>query len=167
MSSQDMQTIIALSVSIQLPQDLLSSLNCIDSCHLCHESPSVVQFLNEQGFCSLCRAPAPSPLCPNSSPSGLLMLPRLQKRCQAKARWKHLPSDRVFGPQCRGCAWARASSVPGRPCWAVTYLGMSEGSKRSRPGDQGFRWQDYAVPSCAQGKFEPLLVCNASFIRGH
>lgn len=27
----------------------------IDSCHVCHQAPAVVQFMNEQGFCSACK----------------------------------------------------------------------------------------------------------------
>lgn len=29
-------------------------LSSLDSCHVCHRSPSIVQFGNEQGFCALC-----------------------------------------------------------------------------------------------------------------
>lgn len=51
-----MGSIIVLSVSSRPlpPQRLITQLNPLDSCHLCHESPSVIQFLNEQGFCSPC-----------------------------------------------------------------------------------------------------------------
>lgn len=43
------------------PRDFFPQLIPIDACHLCHDSPSVVQFLNEQGFCSDCKIQHPPP----------------------------------------------------------------------------------------------------------
>lgn len=44
------------------PRGFVHQLIPIDACHLCHDSPSVVQFLNEQGFCRNCKTqPLPPP----------------------------------------------------------------------------------------------------------